>query len=407
MTETILDMIGTATLAIAVFGVVFCVMRQQFQPIYRSLAWFLVAIALNNVPMAFERAIAAAKDPYLEAGVAMISLVGGFCLAPFFWMYVVTLTSTAPRRSPYLCAHLALPALAACVALLMALMPQDVLVFLVSEEGSDPTGWPLIVLVMLALLNLAFYVQLPVYLYLTVRRLLRYRRQLRDVYASTEQHELRWIYLIGALGVLFWLSQIMDLWSVFVPQAAVLSSPAASGVGFVLFATATLWGLRQRPALVPDSDTDLSPPDADEGTPERDGERYQKSTLPPERSERLARKLRAAMEIDHLYRDPDLSLWSLARHIGASPNHISQTLNVTLGETFFDFVNGYRIAEAMQMLVQTDETVLTITYDVGFNARSSFYTAFKRVTGQTPTGYRKTLSGSKGLDEIGGERRHI
>ena len=97
------------------------------------------------------------------------------------------------------------------------------------------------------------------------------------------------------------------------------------------------------------------------------------------------------MERDHLHRDPNLSLWALSRHIGASPNYVSQTLNEIIGESFFDFVNRYRIEEAMNRLEATDDNVLTITYDVGFNARSSFYNAFKRVTGQTPTSYRKNI----------------
>ena len=111
------------------------------------------------------------------------------------------------------------------------------------------------------------------------------------------------------------------------------------------------------------------------------------------------------MDVDHLHRDPNLSLWALARHIGASPNYISQTLNDVIGESFFDFVNRHRVRDAMKLLSTTDDTVLAITYDVGFNARSSFYNAFKRVTGQTPTGYRKSLSVREGMDDAGQELR--
>ncbi len=71
-----------------------------------------------------------------------------------------------------------------------------------------------------------------------------------------------------------------------------------------------------------------------------------------------------------------------------------------IGKSFFDFVNGYRIAEAKTLLSTTNESVLNITYDVGFNARSSFYNAFKRETGQTPTAYRKKMSQPEGMDDI-------
>jgi len=132
---------------------------------------------------------------------------------------------------------------------------------------------------------------------------------------------------------------------------------------------------------------------------DQQGEKYEKSALSAEASARITRKLRVAMETDHLHRDPNLSLWVLARHIGASPNYISQTLNEVIGESFFDFVNRYRIEEAKTLLSSSNDTVLAITYDVGFNARSSFYNAFKRVTGETPSHYRKKMSQRDGMDD--------
>jgi YesN/AraC family two-component response regulator len=113
------------------------------------------------------------------------------------------------------------------------------------------------------------------------------------------------------------------------------------------------------------------------------------------------------MEVDNLHRDANLSLWALARHIGASSNYISQTLNEVIGESFFDFVNSYRIAEAKILLTTTNDSVLNITYDVGFNARSSFYNAFKRQTGQTPTTYRKNMSQRDGMDDTNGQLSDI
>ena len=67
--------------------------------------------------------------------------------------------------------------------------------------------------------------------------------------------------------------------------------------------------------------------------------------------------------------------------------------------TFFDFINSYRIDDATEILADLDNnkvTVLEIMFEVGFNSKSSFNTAFKKHTGFTPTTYRKKYYKSAG-----------
>jgi len=53
-------------------------------------------------------------------------------------------------------------------------------------------------------------------------------------------------------------------------------------------------------------------------------------------------------------------------------------------------INQYRIKEAKKMLIEESErSVLSIAYAVGFNSKSSFYEAFSRFTGKTPVQYRR------------------
>ena len=213
---------------------------------------------------------------------------------------------------------------------------------------------------------------------------------------------MRWIYVIGGLAALYWAASTLILLITLDPEGAgppPIFYSLAGLTSLILVSALTLWGVRQRPPLVPEPEDENAPEITKDAPPEQTGEKYEKSALSADASTRIERKLRAAMEKDLLHRDPNLSLWALARHIGASPNYISQTLNEVIGESFFDFVNGFRIAEAKTLLSTTNATVLTITYDVGFNARSAFYNAFKRVTGQTPTSYRKNMSHPAGMDD--------
>lgn len=399
MENVVSEMISRATITIALFVVVSCLMQQQFRKIYSSFALFLVAVAVNNLPSALGPLLEAERTIQTHFVISVIAIVSALCLAPFFWIYVFTLTSNAQSRPPYLAAHLFLPVSAFTMGLILALSVPDLWTDHLAENYVLPDGFLTFLGIVLSLTAFAVYLQLPVYIILILNRLLRYRRRLRDLYASTEQHELNWIYVIGILGVLFWMVQVLALSRALGFESSVLQPAIFPWVGFALFTSAALWGLRQRPGLIPDgqheevSEETIAPA------------KYQKSALTQEASVRIERKLRAAMEADHLYRDPNLSLWVLARHVGASPNYISQTLNQVVKQSFFDFVNDYRIADAKYRLAHTNDTVLTIAYDVGFNTRSSFYSAFKRVTGLTPVVYRKNESEPMGLDDTTAQSR--
>jgi YesN/AraC family two-component response regulator len=120
--------------------------------------------------------------------------------------------------------------------------------------------------------------------------------------------------------------------------------------------------------------------------------KYQRSALGSEQSDRIAAKINTVMATDKLYLDANLSLQKLASYLAISPNYISQTLNETLSINFFDFVNQWRIEAAKPKIIANQDTVLNIALEVGFNARSSFYKAFKQETGQTPSEFRKMAS---------------
>jgi len=105
-------------------------------------------------------------------------------------------------------------------------------------------------------------------------------------------------------------------------------------------------------------------------------------------------KIRLFMVQEKPFLDPELTLQKLAVQIEIPEKELSLLINHQLNKHFFDFVNEYRIKEAKKMLqdpAQKKRTVLEILYSVGFNSKSSFYTAFKKETNQTPTALRKSV----------------
>ena len=102
--------------------------------------------------------------------------------------------------------------------------------------------------------------------------------------------------------------------------------------------------------------------------------------------------LESYMVKEEPFLEPSLTVKSLSEKIDIPHRELSILINQELGQHFFDFINKYRIEKAMSILKDPSKkkhTILETLYEVGFNSKSSFNTAFKKHTGKTPTAYRK------------------
>jgi AraC-like DNA-binding protein len=134
------------------------------------------------------------------------------------------------------------------------------------------------------------------------------------------------------------------------------------------------------------------------GKDEQPGRKYEKSTLTPERSQRYLDKLVNFMESEQPFTDGDLTIQKLAEKLSIPANHLSQTINERLGQTFSDFVNSYRVEAAKRKLVDpafSHLSVLGIAEEVGFNSKSSFNSVFKKHTKMTPSEFRNAHNGGE------------
>jgi len=123
-------------------------------------------------------------------------------------------------------------------------------------------------------------------------------------------------------------------------------------------------------------------------------ETIQKSTsirFPPFSENDIA-KVNLGMEKKQHFLEPNISLEDFSIHVGLSVRTVSGIINKHFGQSFFDYLNGYRIDTAKKILTDPDKgdfTVLDIMYMSGFNSTSSFHRYFKRLEGITPTEYRR------------------
>jgi len=113
-----------------------------------------------------------------------------------------------------------------------------------------------------------------------------------------------------------------------------------------------------------------------------------------ENAEELIFKLNNIMDNEKLYRNPLLKLQGLASKLNVLPHTLSQLLNENLEKGFSQYLNEYRIREACEIIMEEkNHKFESIGYDVGYNSKSTFYTAFKKITGTTPAKYRDKIKG--------------
>lgn len=316
-------------------------------------------------------------------------------LGPMLWLYVDGLTSKTPwriRRQHVL--HLLPFAFGLVVAgFILNLNPE--MHQLIFEGGADiDSGFELVVVMNMFLAMLLWAIQSGYYVIRITVRLTRYRKQLKDLFASNEQRELGWLSWVLIITTSTWLLSFASLTTTLIQDYPLFGYQMGFTLLLVLVWTLAYWGLRQKPGFdgryIDEKIITVESDVPSENSTDTEGEKkYERSALSSEQAQRIADKINAAMELEQLHLDSSLSLHKLAQHVAISPNYISQTLNETMGTNFFDFVNKWRIETAKPKIIANEDTVLNIAMEVGFNARSSFYKVFKKETGKTPTEFRK------------------
>ena len=117
--------------------------------------------------------------------------------------------------------------------------------------------------------------------------------------------------------------------------------------------------------------------------------KYARSKLDAATIARIKGKIEGALARPDVYGDSLLNLRSLSRTIGEKAHYVSQVINQDLDATFYELVSRYRIEQAKKLLADApNQTVLEIALAVGFNAKSTFNTAFRRYAGMTPSEFR-------------------
>ena len=89
-----------------------------------------------------------------------------------------------------------------------------------------------------------------------------------------------------------------------------------------------------------------------------------------------------------------ISLEDVGELVGMSASSVSRFFKQRTRHNFWDYLNGFRIDRAAQMMIETEHTISEISYACGFNNISNFNRVFRERIGTTPSDYRNKFKES-------------
>jgi len=229
---------------------------------------------------------------------------------------------------------------------------------------------------------IVFQVQVMSYLFTTLKVIRNFRKRAANFHSNIGQLKLSWLRIILWCFILMWLIDMTNEALVFIfstrshiPLFSLTSILINCGAALLL----VYYGL-QHPVIFA-------------GWENGNGKaKYEKSALCAEMKERYLTDLLGYIEKRKPYLEPNLTLGEISKTLNIHQNYLSQVINELCGKNFHDFINSYRVEDAKQLLIDqkfVKRPVLEVLYEVGFNSKSSFYTAFTKETGMTPVAFRK------------------
>lgn len=341
--------------------------RGQFMPRFFLSAFFISRslILLGFVSYFYYEAIYSYPDLF------MIGYPYLFLYAPFLFLYTRSVTTYKPRLHWYDSMHF-LPFLAVMAYLLMYFhfAPHDMKIkMLLGDELFDSF-----------LINgNMLWLQFGVYAIACAYLLVIYKARIEQFNSSYRHDRFNWlVFLVGAF--LLWKGIFVSgyLFGIFEGESAYIFKILIE-LGFLFYASMIAYKGLQMPHVVLSIDQE---------------EKYRNSPLTTQDRMDMISNLDRAMIEDKAWQNPDLTLGQLAQMTAIPVYHLSQILNNEIKQNFYNYVNTYRIKAAQKILSdpeKADLTILEILYEVGFNSKSVFNTAFKKHSGKTPTAYRKAM----------------
>ncbi|SNZ00761.1 helix-turn-helix domain-containing protein [Flagellimonas pacifica] len=232
-------------------------------------------------------------------------------------------------------------------------------------------------------LYIGYVAHVLIYIFLCFLEVRRYKRVIKDNYSRLEWLNvgwLHWVFIIFSLIVLVDITQFvaffLKLNTYFLENAVFLLMLAAINLLYFYGFTTS-----RNPFGYSKDDLEFSA--------SLTSRNRINTTL--EENKELIDRLEAHLLRRESFKNFNLTIATLANEIGIPKRKLSELINDHYDQNFVDFINTYRINRAKERFMNPqspNETILEVLYEVGFNSKSSFNTAFKKKTGITPSEFK-------------------
>lgn len=311
------------------------------------LAALLFVLSVRVTKSTFMTFVPGISSAFIQVGLSACLLIG-----PFLYLYIKSVTKKGQSPKWRWLIHV-LPVIVV-MTILGYYFPYREHRYLWQRQADGYMAWVL-------------FSQWLAYIVLAARMT---RHSFKQVFSKSQQASNLDIWLVNiiiGMGVV-WLAYFTNGYTSYIVGAISFS--------FSFYVTLLIWVFRRRKSHL-----------FFEG-----GGKYGGNKVSPNIPSDLTANLEQLFKERGLHKNSDLKLQDVAKALQVKPYILSQFLNNVLGKSFSTLINEYRVASAEEM-IRTDNllTLEAIGQECGFKSNSSFYTAFKKIQGQTPAKFKQSI----------------
>jgi len=310
----------------------------------------------------------------------LIPLNYSLALGPLLYLYVKKTTDFNYQLSKKDAIHFLPLVLELCVHLLIS---RDALAH--NVIGIETATY----LTLMPITQFLAIISIVTYCIYALRLIKTYHHWLKKNYSNNDAYSLRWLYRLLILFAILWFLLVPYTFIDYAIYDFQLDISDYYPI-YMLLSIITIWISAEaflRPEII------LLEVNKQNDTPQ--------TTIPEEvsknPSEEIVKKaswLKEQMETNLFYLNSELTLKSLADNLTIHPNVLSKIINDGIDKNFSDFINEYRVNAIIEKLHNDNYnhiTLLGISYECGFNSKTTFNRVFKNLKGVTPIQYKKSI----------------